>query len=80
MTPAPQPYGFIVCSEITGDGYPMFKILRLRESRDEARLQALRDMRNGDAPQCVLFIREDGQHEAWFRGSLEHWTRTGNED
>lgn len=67
----PEPYGFIVSSEIDGGGYPAFKIQRLLGPREDALGQALRDMRQNFGPQRVLFIREDGQHEVWSRDFLE---------
>lgn len=52
-------------------GYPMFNLLkRPLEERDVARRHALDYMRQR-MKQCVLFIREDGQHEAWSREELE---------
>jgi len=68
--PIPQPHGFTVRASLNG-GYPEFRIERLLGSRDDAILQAYRDMRDlgGDSR---LFIREDGQHEVWTRSYLAH--------
>lgn len=58
-------------AQVEPDGFPMLQLLeRPLASRSDARSHALDYMRQ-EMKQCVLFIREDGQHEAWSRGELE---------
>ncbi len=68
-------YGIAMETRLDFSAHPISKLLHLHlEERENAKAFALQYMREIFVP-CVIFVRQDGQHEVWHRGELEEWAK-----